>query len=61
MEAYGNGERGLWLGTTWREVHLERSFPYIEIPITKNEDPKILSGRPERTRTVDLYRVKVAL
>jgi hypothetical protein len=26
----------------WREVHLDGSFPCIEIPITKNNDPKII-------------------
>ncbi len=26
----------------WREVHLDGSFPDIEIPITKNDDPKII-------------------
>ena len=26
----------------WREVHLDGGFPYVEIPITKNDDPKII-------------------
>ncbi|MCL4540109.1 MAG: site-specific integrase [Bacteroidetes bacterium] len=26
----------------WREVHLDGSFPYLEVPITKNNDPKII-------------------
>jgi integrase len=26
----------------WREVHLDGGFPYIEIPITKNDDSKII-------------------
>jgi integrase len=26
----------------WKEVHLEGAFPYIEIPITKNDDPKVV-------------------
>jgi len=30
------------LGRPWREVHLEGAFPYIQIPITKNNDPKVI-------------------
>ncbi len=26
----------------WREVHLDGGFPYIEVPITKNNDPKVI-------------------
>ncbi|HXJ95468.1 MAG TPA: site-specific integrase [Terriglobia bacterium] len=26
----------------WKEVHLDGAFPYVEIPITKNNDPKII-------------------
>ena len=26
----------------WREVHLDGSFPYLEVPITKNNDPRII-------------------
>jgi integrase len=26
----------------WKEVHLDGPFPYVEIPITKNDDPKII-------------------
>src|SRR5260370_33873432 len=26
----------------WSEVHLDGAFPYVEIPITKNDDPKII-------------------
>ncbi len=30
------------LARPWREVHLDGAFPYIEVPITKNNDPKII-------------------
>ena len=30
------------LGRPWQEVHLDGEFPYIVIPITKNNDPKII-------------------
>ena len=30
------------LQTSWQEVHLDGNFPYLEIPITKNNDPKII-------------------
>jgi len=26
----------------WREVHLDGAFPYVDIPVTKNDDPKII-------------------
>jgi integrase len=26
----------------WQQVHLDGKFPYLEIPITKNNDPKII-------------------
>ena len=26
----------------WREVHLDGGFPYIQVPITKNNDPKVI-------------------
>ena len=26
----------------WIEVHLDGAFPYVDIPITKNDDPKII-------------------
>jgi len=30
------------LQRSWKEVHLNEPFPYVEIPITKNDDPKII-------------------
>jgi integrase len=26
----------------WSEVHLDGAFPYVEIPVTKNDDPKVI-------------------
>jgi integrase len=26
----------------WTEVHLDGAFPYVEIPVTKNDDPKVI-------------------
>ena len=26
----------------WREVHVDGAFPYVDIPVTKNDDPKII-------------------
>jgi len=30
------------LSRHWSEVHLHNEFPYMEIPVTKNDDPKIV-------------------
>ncbi len=30
----------------WKEMHLDGPFPYVEIPVTKNDDPKIIPLPP---------------